>query len=112
MPPRDWKFRIEDILECIEKIETYTEGMDFNTFKQSNITIDAVLRNIEIIGEAANHIPDKIATWAPEIPWKRIRGMRNILAHQYFGANIDTVWITVTENIPPLVEPLKRLLKH
>ncbi|HEX9803007.1 MAG TPA: DUF86 domain-containing protein [Gammaproteobacteria bacterium] len=105
-------FRIEDILECIGKIESYTEGMDFRAFTDSNITIDAVLRNIEIIGEAANHIPDEVAALEKDIPWQQIRGMRNILAHEYFGADLETVWVTVTENIPPLVEPLERLLKR
>jgi uncharacterized protein with HEPN domain len=105
-------FRIEDILECIGKIESYTEGMDFRAFTDSNITIDVVLRNIEIIGEAANHIPDEVAALEKDIPWQQIREMRNILAHEYFGADLETVWVTVTENIPPLVEPLERLLKR
>ena len=111
MPPREWNFRIEDMLECVEKIRRYTKDMDVEAFKQSNITIDAVLRNIEILGEAAHHVPDSVAALAPEIPWRQIRGMRNILAHQYFGADVDTVWNTITVNIPPLIEPLQRLLR-
>lgn len=111
MPPREWYFRVQDMLECIDKIQSYTDGMDFQAFSESGITIDAVLRNIEIIGEAANHIPTEITVQAPLIPWVVIRGMRNVLAHEYFGADIVTIWDTVTINIPTIVEPLKALLE-
>ena len=110
MPPREWEFRVEDMLECIGKIQSYTEGMDYQAFRNSEITIDAVLRNIEIIGEAANHIPDDITKKAPQIPWLEIKGMRNVLAHEYFGADTEIVWRTVKDAIPEIVEPLKRLL--
>lgn len=110
MPPREWDLRIEDMLECIEKIQAYTKDMDFDAFARSGITVDAVLRNIEIIGEAANHVPDEITAQAPEVPWPSIRGMRNVIAHEYFGADIERVWDTVKLNIPPIIEPLKRLL--
>jgi uncharacterized protein with HEPN domain len=111
VPPREWSFRVEDMLECIGKIQSYTEGMDYQSFSNSGITVDAVLRNIEIIGEAANHIPDEITAMAPDVPWGVIRGMRNILAHEYFGANTEIVWQTVCVAIPRIVEPLQRLLK-
>ena len=110
MPPREWDLRIEDMLECIEKIQSYTDGMSYEAFRSSGITMDAVLRNIEIIGEAGSHVPQAIAENAPEIPWDDIRGMRNVLAHEYFGANPEIVWRTVKEAIPPIIEPLKRLL--
>jgi uncharacterized protein with HEPN domain len=111
VPPRDWDLRIEDMLECIEKIQSYTKDMDFEAFARSEITVDAVLRNIEIIGEAANHVPGEIAAQVPEIPWSNIKGMRNVIAHEYFGADLERVWDTVKLNIPTIVEPLKRLLE-
>ena len=110
MPPRDWRFRIQDILDSIEKIQTYTRGMDYDSFHSSSITIDAVIRNLEIIGEAASHIPKDAVQKAPSLPWKEMRGMRNLLAHQYFGANIKTIWDTVQHNLPPVVPLLRALL--
>ena len=78
-PERNWKMRVEDILSCIEKIETYTRDMTVEQFSQDNKTVDAVIRNFEIIGEAAGHIPLEIQEKYPEVAWLEMRGMRNIL---------------------------------
>lgn len=99
MPPRAWRIRIQDIRDAIAKIERYVAGMTFETFSVSEITIDAVVRNMEIIGEAASSIPSDIQSRHPEIPWPEMRRMRNILAHEYFGVSLPILWQTVTSNL-------------
>jgi uncharacterized protein with HEPN domain len=89
MPDRDWKFRIEDILESIAKVERYTAGMTFDTFTADEKTIDAVVRNFTIIGEAARYMPQEIEARYPYLPWNEMRGMRNIVVHEYFGVSFS-----------------------
>lgn len=110
MPPRDWRLRIEDILECIGKISHYTDGMGVDAFRENGLVVDAVIRNISVIGEAARHVPDDVVARHPDLPWDEMRGMRNVLVHEYFGADIDTIWETARRDLPPLVAPLKKLL--
>lgn len=112
MPPRDWKLRIRDILDSIAKISRYTDGMSLTEFEADDKTIDAVVRNIEVIGEAATHIPDGIQEGYPDLPWPEMRAMRNILAHEYFGVSLPIIWQTIQDNLPPLVEQLERLLNN
>ncbi len=85
MSPRNWKFRIEDILESLDLISDYTRNIDYKTWKRDRKTIDAVIRNLEIIGEAATHIPEDIQDQYPDVPWYNMKGMRNVLIHEYFG---------------------------
>lgn len=82
MPPRDWRLRVEDILDAIARIERYTANLSFDNFSADDRTIDAVLHNLEVIGEAARLIPDEIAKKYSPVPWEAMRGMRNILAHE------------------------------
>ncbi len=110
MPPRDWKMRIRDILDSIEVIREYTAGMDYETFCDDQKTIDAVVRNMTIIGEAANNVPVEVTDAHPEIPWRLMRDFRNVIVHVYFGVDANIVWDTTQNNLPPLVEPLKKLL--
>ncbi len=110
MPDRDWALRIADILDAIAAIEVFTAGMDYDAFAKDRKTIDAVLHNLVTIGEAATRIPDAVVAAYPEIPWRDMRDMRNIIVHEYFGVNKRIVWGTVHENLPGLVEPLQRLL--
>ncbi len=89
MSPRDWKFRIEDIIEAIDHIDEYVKGLEYSLWVNDRKTIDAVIRNFEIIGEAANHIPDQIQEKYKDIPWLLMKGMRNLLIHEYFGVDLD-----------------------
>jgi len=91
VPRKDWKFRITDILECFARIQRYTEGMSFGEFELNELVIDAVIRNITVIGEATRYIPEDIQTKYPAIPWSLMRGMRNIVVHQYDDVDIVTV---------------------
>ena len=111
MPSRDWRLRIQDILDCIEKISRYTEGMDFDNFSRDEKTVDAVVRNLEIIGEAACHVPEELCERYSSLPWSKMRGMRNILAHDYTGVSLPIVWTTIKEDLPPLVSPLQGILQ-
>jgi len=100
MSKRDYRLFLQDILESIERIEEYTEGYDFETFTKDRKTVDAVLRNLEIIGEAARHIPENIRTQHPEIPWKRVIGLRNVVIHHYFGVDLSIVWVIIKSSFP------------
>jgi uncharacterized protein with HEPN domain len=111
MPSRDWRFRIQDILECMGRIAEYTAGMTYETFLSNRLVIDAVVRNLEVIGEAARHIPEKVQRQFPDIPWVEMKGMRNLLIHEYFGVSLEIVWKTVRENLPPVELKLKDVLK-
>mgnify|MGYP006295678571 CR=1 FL=1 len=109
MSHRRWAFRIQDMLAAARKIERYTEGLTFEDFVQDEKTIDAVIRQLIIIGEAASHIPQDILSRYPDMPWAEIRGMRNVIVHEYFGVNIRIVWETVKGNLPELRSRLERL---
>lgn len=110
MPPREWRLRIEDILDAASRAMRHVAEVDLEGFMADEKTIDAVARCFDIIGEAVNAVPKDVVAAHPEIPWKVIRGMRNVLAHQYFGVTNETLWRTVREDLPPLVENLKKLL--
>lgn len=106
---RDWPFRIKDILQAIDSIEEYTKNMTASDFKKNNLVVDAVIRNFEIIGEASVHIPDTFRSNYPDIPWKQMAAMRNILIHEYFGVNLGTIWQTVQTRLPTLKQQLLAL---
>ncbi len=107
MPCRSWQFRIDDILEAINKIERYTHGIDFDVWQEDEKTVDAVIRNLEIIGEASLHLPAEVQAYYEDVPWNMMKGIRNVLAHEYFGVDLEIVWKTVKEDLPVLK---KRLL--
>ena len=111
MPPREWGIRIEDIVAAIDLILEYTHGMERATFRSDRRTVDAVVRNLIIIGEAANHVPDDVAAAHPDIPWTRMRGMRNLAVHEYFGVDEDVLWDTVRVNLPALLPLLRSMLQ-
>lgn len=100
---------IEDILDSIKDIEEYVKGMDKNKFLKDNKTQDAVLRKLEVIGEAVKNIPIEIKEKYPEISWRRIAGMRDIIIHEYFGINLERVWKTVEDDLPELKEKISKL---
>ena len=91
MSNREIQLLLEDILEAAKKILSYTDGMSFDDFINDNKTIDAVVRNFEIIGEAANRVPDNFKSDHPEIEWRRMTGLRNRIIQEYFGINYATV---------------------
>jgi uncharacterized protein with HEPN domain len=110
VPPREWLFRIQDIVDAIERVLDYTRGMDVSTFEGERETVDAVLFNFVIIGEAATHVPPEVATKYPEIDWRHMSGMRNRLVHEYFGADPKIVWHTVEDDLPAVLPRLRAIL--
>ena len=110
MPHRNWKLRITDIIEAIEKILSYVEGMAFDEFVDDPKTIDAVIRNITVIGEAARNVPEEVVNRHPSLPWREMQDIRNVVVHEYFGVDNNVVWDTLQRNLPPLLPELKRLI--
>lgn len=109
MPHRDWLFRIRDMLEAVSAVEQYVGDMTYQDFTADRKTVDAVIRNMIIIGEAASHIPDEISLNHPEVPWSEIRAMRNFVVHEYFGVSDKILWDTVQIDLPPIVPILKKI---
>jgi uncharacterized protein with HEPN domain len=107
---RDWRLYADDIIESCGKIRRFIAGMTFETFVADERTRDAVIRNIEVIGEAAKNLPDDVIAKAPEVEWRKIRGMRNVLAHGYFALEATVVWDTATTKLDALDSAVRRIL--
>jgi uncharacterized protein with HEPN domain len=107
---RRWHFRIEHIVKAIEKIRRYTKSCRDATFDGDDQIIDAVIRNFQVIGEAARRVPQEVKAAHPEIPWSRMADMRNVLVHEYDEVDLQIVWATLQNDLPNLVEPLRALL--
>ena len=109
MSDRPIELYLTDIKEAIDKIENYVRRMTFTDFEEDSKTVDAVVRNIEIIGEAAKHIPAEIRLKYVEIPWKQIVGSRSKAIYEYFGIDLEILWKTVTEDIPKLKKQIAKI---
>jgi len=108
--PRDFRLYLDDILEAVTWIREYTTGLDQNGLAGDRKTLDAVVRNLEIIGEAARNLPDEWKGGASRIEWRKIVALRNLLAHAYFGISIPIVWDIVQNKLGPLEEACKKIL--
>ena len=107
---RDHKVYLEDILEAIRKIRRFTSGMSSETLARDDRTLDAVIRNLEVIGEAVKRLPEQVRNRQPDIEWKKIAGLRDILIHEYFGINVKVVWDVVQHKLSGLETTVKQLL--
>ena len=109
---RDIVVYLDDILESIERIRQYILGKTFKEFDADLATQDAVARRLEIIGEAVKHLPLSLRKKYPEIPWKQIAGMRDILIHEYAGVSVKTIWNTAKKNLHPLKKTVQEIKKQ
>ena len=107
---RDYKVYLDDILEAASRIQAYTTGLTSKQFSSDLKTLDAVVRNLEIIGEAIKKIPEDIRTKHPSIEWKKIAGLRDVLIHEYFGIDTEIIWDVIKSKLPDLIQQVKNIL--
>ncbi len=105
-PPREWRFYIDDMIGCAQNVAAYTHGLDQVTFVASGLNYDATVRNLELIGEAATHVPEAVRQANPQIPWRLVIATRNRLIHGYLGIDNDTLWSIVRHDVPALLPKL------
>lgn len=111
MSKREPELYFQDIIVSIKKIESYLEGRTYEKFVNDGMAMDAVVRNIEIVGEAANNISEETKRSHPEIPWGKITGMRNKIIHEYFGIDMEILWQTIQEDLRELRQQVEAIVK-
>ena len=104
---RDWRLYWDDILTACRKIRRFTAGLDRTGFRADERTYDAVLRNLEVIGEAVKNLPEDARSCAPGIEWKKIAGLRDVIAHGYFGVDDEILWSIVRDKVPELLTAME-----
>ncbi|MCZ6624322.1 MAG: DUF86 domain-containing protein [Deltaproteobacteria bacterium] len=109
--PRDYKVFLDDILGAIAKVRRYTAGFSQEEFFKDEKTLDAVARNLEIIGEAVKKIPPRLRTQYPSVDWKKVAGLRDILVHEYFGIDSEIIWDILQNKLPGLEKQVQRMLQ-
>ena len=111
MSKRTSSIIVGDILRCIDHIQSYTEKLSFDDFSSNFMVVEACLYNIQIIGEAVNHLADDIKEANPQVPWILIKGMRNRLIHEYFGTDLPVVWNVIKNDLPTFKSDLQSIYK-
>ncbi len=109
---RTYRDYVQDILTSLQEIEEFTKEMDFESFAKDKKTVNAVIRSLEVMGEAVKKIPKEIRDKYPEIPWKYIAGMRDKLIHEYHGIDLEIIWEVVKKEAPPLKPLFEKLLSE
>ena len=109
---REFILYLEDMLQSMERIEEYLGNLDFSKFKMNYLVVDAIIRNFEIIGEASQKIPKNIQEKYPEIPWRKMYGLRNLIAHKYFGIDYEMIWEIAKKNLPQNRTDLIKITKY
>jgi uncharacterized protein with HEPN domain len=107
---RDYRDYLDDIVNAIEEVEAFTAGMSFEDFSKDKKTINAVVRSFEIIGEAAKVIPANIKKKHADVPWKKMAGMRDKLIHEYFGVDLEIIWVVIKDELPPIKPLIKKIV--
>lgn len=109
MSDREWRFYLDDMIRFAESVLVYCEGLDQETFESTGLNYDATVRNLELIGEAATHIPPEIRETYSTIPWRQIIATRNRLIHGYLGIDNDILWSIIQDDIPSLIKILRHI---
>ena len=109
MSERSAQLYIQDILDCIKVIIEYVKGLECDDLLEDRKTVDAVVRNLEIIGEAANHMPQKVKARYTDIPWEKMVSMRNKVIHEYSGIDLQILWQTIKEDLPALKKSIEKV---
>jgi uncharacterized protein with HEPN domain len=109
--PRDWRYRVEDMLEAVANAQAYVKGMAFEQFATDRKTVRAAAYEIGVIGEAVGHIPAEVRQRHPEVPWSKMQAMRNIVVHEYFRVDTSILWQTIQHDLPPLVPLLQAVIE-
>ena len=112
MSKRNIKLYVDDIKDAISKIDKYSKGLSFDKFSKNNLVIDAVVRNLEVIGEAAKNIPTDFKKEYKDIPWSKIAGMRNIIVHEYFSVDLEILWQTIQQDILELKKLIGKIKNY
>ena len=112
MVDRGYKDFLQDILDAMNKVQSFVSNIDYEAFKNDDKTAYAVIRALEVIGEATKHVPDNVRQKYPGVPWQDMAGMRDVLIHAYFGVDIETVWLTVTEKISQIKPLIEKVIKE
>ena len=107
---RAWRFYVRDMIGFCERVRSYTAGHDQASFVADSLRYDATIRNLELIGEAATHVPQSVRDKFPDVPWRAIVGLRNRLIHGYEGIDNDIIWTLVQDAVPKLPPALRDLL--
>jgi uncharacterized protein with HEPN domain len=108
--PRDYRVFLDDIMEAVGKIFEYTQGFTRDQFLTDRKTVEAVVWNLQIIGEASKNVPEEIRSVYPDLPWRDMTGLRNIIVHQYFEINLDVIWKVIQNDLPNLERQIHRIL--
>jgi uncharacterized protein with HEPN domain len=109
---RDVDLYLHDIVEACDRVARYTAGYTLESFALDSRTVDAVVRNLEILGEAAKRVPGPLRAQAASVPWRQMAGLRDVVAHAYFGVDLNIVWDVATNHLPRVREDVAELLRH
>ena len=109
---RDYDAYLEDIREAVDRIQEYVQGITRDAFVAERMRFDAVIRNLEVIGEAVKQVPDSVRQNYPDVEWRKIAGLRDILIHKYFNINVEIIWDIVESKLPTLKAQIQLMIKE